>query len=65
MGQKPRAVLNYSAERTLTSVWGHESLFGGRVRLFTLNGLQVMTKGASLAVAAERGVRVISDYLPP
>jgi predicted ArsR family transcriptional regulator len=30
-----------------------------------LNGLQVMTKGASLAVAAERGVRVISDYLPP
>jgi hypothetical protein len=24
-----------------------------------------MTKGASLAVAAERGVRVISDYLPP
>ena len=54
-----------AAERNLTSVWGHESLFGGRVRLFTLNGLQVMTKGASLAVAAERGVRVISDYLPP
>jgi hypothetical protein len=27
--------------------------------------LQVMTRGASLAVAAERGVRVISDYLPP
>jgi predicted ArsR family transcriptional regulator len=24
-----------------------------------------MTKGASLAVAVERGVRVISDYLPP
>jgi S-adenosylmethionine-dependent methyltransferase len=54
-----------AAERNLTSVWGHESLFGGRVRLFTLNGLQVMTKGVSLAVAAERGVRVISDYLPP
>ena len=54
-----------AAERNLTSVWGHESLFGGRVRLFTLNGLQVMTKGASLAVGAERGVRVISDYLPP
>jgi S-adenosylmethionine-dependent methyltransferase len=54
-----------AAERNLTSVWGYESLFGGRVRLFTLNGLQVMTEGASLAVAAERGVRVISDYLPP
>jgi hypothetical protein len=54
-----------ATERNLTSVWGHESLFGGRVRLFTLNGLQVITKGASLAVAVERGVRVISDYLPP
>ena len=54
-----------TAERNLTSVWGYESLFGGRVRLFTLDSLQVMTKAASLAVAAERGVRVISDYLPP
>ncbi len=54
-----------SAERMLTTMWGHESLFGGRVRLFTLDSLQVMTKGASLAVAAEGGVRVISDYLPP
>ena len=53
-----------TAERNLTSVWGYESLFGGRVRLFTLDSLQVMTKAASLAVAAERGVRVISDYLP-
>jgi S-adenosylmethionine-dependent methyltransferase len=54
-----------AAERNLTTMWGHESLFSGRVRLFTLASLQVMTKGASLAVAAERGVRVISDYLPP
>ncbi len=54
-----------AAESNLTAVWGHESLFGGRVRLFTLDSLQVMAKGASLAVAAERGVRVISDYLPP
>ncbi len=54
-----------AAERNLTAVWGYESLFGGQVRLFTLDSLQVMTKGASLAVAAERGVRVISDYLPP
>lgn len=54
-----------AAERNLTTMWGHESLFCGRVRLFTLESLQVMTKGTSLAVAAERGVRVISDYLPP
>jgi S-adenosylmethionine-dependent methyltransferase len=54
-----------AAERNLTAVWGCESLFGGPVRLFTLDSLQVMTRGASLAVAAERGVRVISDYLPP
>jgi len=54
-----------AAERNLTAVWGYESLLDGRVRLFTLNDLQVMTKGASLVVAAERGVRVISDYLPP
>ncbi len=53
-----------AAERNLTSAWGYESLFGGRVRLFTLNDVRVMTKEASLAVAAERGVRVISDYLP-
>lgn len=54
-----------AAERNLTTVWGYESLFGGRVRLFTLDGLQAVTEGASLAVAAGRGVRVISDYLPP
>jgi ubiquinone/menaquinone biosynthesis C-methylase UbiE len=54
-----------AAERSLTTMWGRESLFCGRVRLFTLDSLQVMTKGASLAVAAERGVRVILDYLPP
>ena len=54
-----------AAERNLSAAWGYESLFGGRVRLFTLDSLQVMTKGASLAVTAERGVRVISDYLPP
>jgi len=53
-----------AAERNLTAMWGYESLFGGRARLFTLDSLQVMMKGASLAVAAERGVRVISDYLP-
>jgi S-adenosylmethionine-dependent methyltransferase len=54
-----------AAERNLTAAWGYESLFGGRVRLFTLDSLQAMTKGVSLTAAAERGVRVISDYLAP
>jgi S-adenosylmethionine-dependent methyltransferase len=54
-----------AAERSLTTMWGDESLFCGRVRLFTLDNVQVITKSASLEVAAERGVRVISDYLPP
>src|ERR1700676_1404622 len=54
-----------AAERNLTTMWGLESLFCGQVRLFTLGGLQVITKDASLAVASEHGVRVVSDYLPP
>jgi S-adenosylmethionine-dependent methyltransferase len=53
-----------AAEHNLTTEWGHESLFGGEVWLFTADSLQVMLKAASLAVIAERGVRVISDYLP-
>ena len=52
-------------EQNLTAEWGHESLYGGRVRLFTAQSLRDMLAGASLAVIAERGVRVMSDYLPP
>jgi ubiquinone/menaquinone biosynthesis C-methylase UbiE len=52
------------AERNLTASWGHESLFGGRVRLFTREDMRDLLTGASLELAAERGVRVISDYLP-
>jgi S-adenosylmethionine-dependent methyltransferase len=54
-----------ATEHNLTAEWGHESLYGGRVRLFTAESLHAMLAGASLAVTAERGVRVISDYLPP
>jgi S-adenosylmethionine-dependent methyltransferase len=54
-----------SAERSLTAEWGEESLYGGEVRLFTPDNLRAMLKVASLEVIAERGVRVISDYLPP
>jgi S-adenosylmethionine-dependent methyltransferase len=54
-----------SAENNLTAEWGQESLYGGRVRLFTSNSLQAILKAASLAAIAERGVRIIADYLPP
>ena len=54
-----------AAEHNLTAEWGHESLYGGRVRLFTAESLQAMLFESSLAVTAERGVRVLSDYLPP
>jgi len=52
------------AENNLTAEWGQESLYGGRVRLFTSDSLQAMLKAASLEVIAERGVRVLADYLP-
>ena len=54
-----------SAEANLTAAWGFESLYGGRVRLFTSAGLQAMLKAESLALIAERGIRVVADYLPP
>ena len=53
------------AENNLTAEWAQESLYGGRVRLFPSDSLQAMLKAASLAVIAERGVRVLADYLPP
>jgi S-adenosylmethionine-dependent methyltransferase len=54
-----------AAENNLTAEWGEESLYGGRVRLFTSDNLQAMLRAASLGVIAERGVRVLADYLPP
>lgn len=53
-----------AAEKNLTAEWTHESLYGGKVRLFSLQGLHAMLAQAMLEVKAERGVRVISDYLP-
>jgi ubiquinone/menaquinone biosynthesis C-methylase UbiE len=53
-----------AAEDNLTAEWGQESLYGGQVRLFTSESLQAMLKAASLAVVAERGVRILADYLP-
>jgi len=54
-----------AAEANLTAQWGFESLYGGRVRLFTSPGLQAMLNAESLASIAERGVHVLADYLPP
>ena len=52
-----------ATERNLTAEWGHESLYGGRVRLFTPESLRAMLLESSLSVTAERGVRVLADYL--
>jgi S-adenosylmethionine-dependent methyltransferase len=54
-----------AAEQNLTAEWGNESLYGGKVRLFTAESLHAMLVQASLVVVAERGVRIVSDYLPP
>jgi S-adenosylmethionine-dependent methyltransferase len=54
-----------AAEHSLTAEWGCESLYGGSTRLFTPESLQTMLREAALAAMATRGVRVISDYLPP
>jgi len=54
-----------ASEHNLTAEWGHESLYGGRVRLFSAETLQAMLAAAGFAVTAQRGVRILSDYLPP
>lgn len=53
------------AVNDLTAEWGDESLYGGRVRLFSNDYLQHVLTAASLTLIAERGVRVVADYLPP
>lgn len=53
-----------AAEHNCTAEWGNESLYEGRVRLFTPEELASMIEAAALAVTEERGVRVVSDYLP-
>jgi len=53
-----------AAEHALTAEWGHESLYGGKVRLFTPEILEQLFEEASLRVRARRGVRIIADYLP-
>jgi len=52
------------AEKNLTAEWACESLYGGRVRLFRPAELRDQLHQASLEIIAERGVRVMADYLP-
>ena len=54
-----------AAAHNLTAEWGHESLYGGKVRLFAPESLEAMMLESSLTVTAQRGIRVVSDYLPP
>jgi S-adenosylmethionine-dependent methyltransferase len=53
-----------AAEHALGSEWAQESLYGGKVRLFTPDKLREMLKMASSRIIAERGVRIIADFLP-
>lgn len=53
-----------AAENNLAAEWAQESLYGGRARLFTSDSLRDMLTAASLAPIAERGIRVLADYLP-
>lgn len=53
-----------AAEQNLNADCGEESLYNGKVRLFTPETLEAMLQDAGLAITAVRGVRVIADYLP-
>ena len=53
-----------AAESNLTAEWAQESLYGGQVRLFTSESLRALLTAASPVTIAERGVRVLADYLP-
>jgi S-adenosylmethionine-dependent methyltransferase len=52
------------AEHNLSAEWGQESLYGGKVRLFSAEAVGTMLNEAGLRVSARRGVRILSDYLP-
>jgi S-adenosylmethionine-dependent methyltransferase len=67
-GEAMRAVLKahdlYEAERVLTVEQVNESLYGGPARVFDAQKLRKLATEARLKVIAERGVRVVADYLP-
>jgi len=53
-----------ATERNLTAEWTNESLYGGRVRLFSGDDLRTLMSSAKFTTTHERGIRVVSDYLP-
>ena len=53
-----------AAEDTLAVEWGKESLYSGKVRLFTPGALETMLKDSAFTIIARRGVRIVADYLP-
>jgi len=67
-GEAMRAALKAhdldEAERALTAMQVNESLYGGPARLYDARTLSGLATGAGLSVFAERGVRVVADYLP-
>ncbi|HJR08222.1 MAG TPA: methyltransferase domain-containing protein [Pyrinomonadaceae bacterium] len=67
-GEAMRAALKAhdlgEAERALTANMVNESLYGGPARLFDARSLRELATDAGMNVVAERGVRVVTDYLP-
>lgn len=68
-GESLRAALKAhdleTAEAMLTAEWAIESLYSGKVRLFDYQIIRKLLREAGFEIIAERGVRVVSDYLPP
>jgi SAM-dependent methyltransferase len=54
-----------AVERALTAATTDEPICGGRARLFTIPELRTLLAEASLTTVAERGVRIVFDYLAP
>jgi S-adenosylmethionine-dependent methyltransferase len=53
-----------AAQYNLTADWVQESLYAGRVRVFTPDALEKTLKDALFTINVRRGVRIIADYLP-
>ena len=53
------------ARRALDAEWATESLYGGPARVFDSQSLRALLDESGLELIAERGVRVVADYLPP
>ncbi len=52
------------ADKNLTAQWATESLYGGEIRVFNPADLRTSLATARLQLLAERGVRILADYLP-